>query len=75
MYTHAKVAGQAYQATPTPQGIGFGGGSGKERVWVDAELGTVLLRHHALDKTYGAGELVPNQVQLACQPLSHIRGL
>lgn len=41
---------------------------------MDAEVGTVLLRHHALDKTYGAGELLPNQVQLARQPLLHILG-
>ena len=67
MYTHTKVAGQAYQATPMPQGMGFGGTSGKERVWVDGEFESVLVRHHALDKTYGAGELVPNQVQIANQ--------
>ncbi|CAM6100499.1 unnamed protein product [Calypogeia fissa] len=61
VYSHKNAPGQAYRAQPKPQGIGFGGSSSKERIWLDEEFGTLLVRHHAVDKTYQAGSLVPNQ--------------
>lgn len=64
VFCHAKVAGQGYQTNPLPEGLGFGGSLGKERVWLDdnATPGKVTVRHHAVDKTFQPGALVPDLV-------------
>ncbi|GAQ82889.1 TLD family protein [Klebsormidium nitens] len=62
VFCHAKVAGQGYQTSPLPEGLGLGGSLGKERVWLDdnATPGKVTVRHHAVDKTFQPGALVPD---------------
>eukprot|EP00897_Mesotaenium_endlicherianum_P009832 jgi/Mesen1/8878/ME000530S08278 len=61
VYSHVKVPGQGYRATQQPQGVGFGGSVGKERLWLDDEFEKVTVRHHAVDKSYQHGDLVPHQ--------------
>eukprot|EP00271_Cylindrocystis_brebissonii_P015872 TRINITY_DN38923_c0_g1_i1.p1 TRINITY_DN38923_c0_g1~~TRINITY_DN38923_c0_g1_i1.p1 ORF type:complete len:626 (+),score=123.83 TRINITY_DN38923_c0_g1_i1:253-2130(+) len=61
VYSHAVLPGQGYRAVQRPQGIGFGGSVGKERIWLDEEFATISTRHHAVDNTFQKGELVPGQ--------------
>lgn len=63
VYSHKHAPGVAYRAQPKAEGIGFGGTSGKERIWLNEDFGSVTVRHHAVDKTYQAGSLAPNQVR------------
>ncbi|CAI7849824.1 unnamed protein product, partial [Closterium sp. NIES-53] len=42
-------------------GIGVGGSRGRERVWVDEEFRSAIVRHHAVDKTFRPGHLHPDQ--------------
>jgi hypothetical protein len=51
-----------YEAKPKPVGLAFGGTIGNERIFLDEDFCKVIIRHHAVDKTYQHGSLVPNQV-------------
>jgi TLD len=64
VYCHLKPAVRVYQANPKPIGIAFGGSLGNERISLDEDFGRVVVRHHAVDKTYQPGPLFPNQVSL-----------
>ena len=52
-------------------GIGFGGEIGKERLWIDEDFMGVTVRHHAVDKTYETGHLVPDQVSIFLSVMCH----
>lgn len=65
VYSHLHPTGKLYEANPKPVGIGFGGTLGNERIFVDEDFARVSLRHHAVDKTYQPGSLIPNQGFLA----------
>ena len=62
MYSHLHPAGRVYEPHPKPVGIAFGGTLGNERIFVDEDFATVTIRHHAVDKTYQHGSLIPDQV-------------
>lgn len=62
VYSHLHPTGKLYEANPKPVGIGFGGTLGNERIFIDEDFARVSLRHHAVDKTYQPGSLIPNQV-------------
>lgn len=64
VYSHKRTPGTVYSSHPKPEGVGFGGSQGKERLWLDDEFLNVNIRHHALDKSYHPGPLVPGQVKL-----------
>ncbi|KAL6010329.1 hypothetical protein ACLOJK_000760 [Asimina triloba] len=49
------------KAHPKPVGIAFGGTVGNERIFIDEDFAGVTIRHHAVDKTYQPGPLIPNQ--------------
>ncbi|CAI5481036.1 unnamed protein product [Closterium sp. Yama58-4] len=55
-----KPTGQASNFICTPSAK-LGGGLGRERVWVDEEFRSAIVRHHAVDKTFRAGHLHPDQ--------------
>ncbi|XP_024375576.1 uncharacterized protein [Physcomitrium patens] len=61
VYCHKRTPGAVYRSHPRPEGVGFGGSPGKERLWLDDEFLTVTIQHHALDKSYHSGSLVPGQ--------------
>ncbi|KAL2651281.1 hypothetical protein R1flu_019409 [Riccia fluitans] len=61
VYSHKHTAGAVYSAQKSVEGIGFGGSYGKERVWLNEDFATLTVRHHAVDKTYQPGALVPGQ--------------
>ncbi|BBM97548.1 protein MpOXR4 [Marchantia polymorpha subsp. ruderalis] len=61
VYSHKHTPGAVYRAQPANEGIGLGGSYGKERVWLDKDFATLTVRHHAVDKTYHPGGLVPGQ--------------
>lgn len=61
VYSHKRTPGAVYRSHPKPEGIGFGGSQGKERLWLDDEFSNVTVQHHALDKSYQSGPLVPGQ--------------
>jgi hypothetical protein len=63
MYCHLHPQIRAYEANPKPVGLAFGGTIGNERVFLDEDFSRVLVRHHAVDKTYQHGSLIPNQVK------------
>lgn len=65
VYSHKRTPGVAYGSHPKPEGVGFGGSDGKERLWLDDEFLTVTVQHHALDKSYHSGALIPGQGYLA----------
>lgn len=65
VYSHLHPTGKLYEANPKPVGIGFGGTLGNERIFIDEDFARVSLRHHAVDKTYQPGSLIPNQGFLA----------
>ncbi|XP_008667368.1 putative TLD family protein isoform X1 [Zea mays] len=61
MYCHLHPQIRAYEANPKPVGLAFGGTIGNERIFLDEDFSGVLVRHHAVDKTYQHGSLIPNQ--------------
>ncbi|CAN6482571.1 unnamed protein product [Victoria cruziana] len=67
VYSHLRATGRAYEANPRPVGIGFGGCVGNERVFIDEDFARINVRHHAFDKTYQPGSLVPDQGYLAVE--------
>jgi len=66
VYSHLHPTGRAYQSHPTPVGVAFGGTPGNERIFIDEDFSKVTIRHHAVDKTYQSGSLLPDQVQFCC---------
>mgnify|MGYP002775543678 FL=1 len=66
MYTspHASSNKSYFGQLKRSTGIGFGGEIGKERLWIDEDFMCVTVRHHAVDKTYETGHLVPDQVSI-----------
>lgn len=63
MYCHLHTQLKTYEATPKPLGLAFGGSIGNERIFIDEDFSKVTIRHHAVDKTYQHGSLIPNQVK------------
>ncbi|KAH7280804.1 hypothetical protein KP509_36G015100 [Ceratopteris richardii] len=63
VYSHSHVGTSAsyLQQQRGPQGIAFGGSIGKERVFLDEDFMHIFIRHHAIDKTYEPGQLLPDQ--------------
>lgn len=61
VYSHLHPTGRLYEAHPKPVGIGFGGTIGNERIFLDGDFAKITIRHHAVDKTYQPGSLIPNQ--------------
>ncbi|XXG40232.1 hypothetical protein AAC387_Pa01g1004 [Persea americana] len=61
VYSHSHPTGKVYEAHPKLVGIGFGGMIGNERIFMDEDFARVTIRHHAVDKTYKPGSLIPNQ--------------
>lgn len=67
VYSHLHPTGRVYEPHPKPVGIAFGGTIGNERIFIDEDFDRVVVRHHAIDKTYKPGSLAPNQVcQIIC---------
>ncbi|XP_010552829.1 PREDICTED: uncharacterized protein LOC104823101 [Tarenaya hassleriana] len=60
VYSHLHPTGR-YEPHPRPVGIGFGGTIGNERIFLDEDFAKITIRHHAADKTYQPGSLIPNQ--------------
>ncbi|KAK8623300.1 hypothetical protein V6N13_118188 [Hibiscus sabdariffa] len=61
VYSHLHPTGRVYEAHPKPVGIAFGGTTTNERVFMDEDFAKLIVRHHAMDKTYQHGPLIPNQ--------------
>ncbi|XP_043714996.1 uncharacterized protein LOC122663386 [Telopea speciosissima] len=61
VYSHLHPASRVYDPHPKPVGIAFGGTIGNERIFVDEDFARLTIRHHAVDKSYQPGPLVPNQ--------------
>ncbi|KZV20147.1 hypothetical protein F511_01004 [Dorcoceras hygrometricum] len=61
VYSHLHPTGRMYDAHPKPVGIAFGGSTGNERIFMDDDFARVTIRHHAVDKTYQHGTLLPDQ--------------
>lgn len=61
MYCHLHTQIRTYEAKPKPLGLAFGGSIGNERIFIDDDFSKVTIRHHAVDKTYQHGSLIPNQ--------------
>lgn len=61
VYSHLHPTGRAYEPHPKPAGIAFGGTIGNERIFIDEDFARVTVRHHAVDKTYQPGSLIPDQ--------------
>ncbi|XP_021905325.1 uncharacterized protein LOC110820205 isoform X2 [Carica papaya] len=61
VYSHLHPTGRVYEPHPKPVGIAFGGTIGNERIFIDEDFDRVVVRHHAIDKTYKPGSLAPNQ--------------
>ncbi|XVE94593.1 hypothetical protein REPUB_Repub02eG0021900 [Reevesia pubescens] len=59
VYSHLHPTG--YESHPKPVGIAFGGTIANERIFIDEDFAKVTVRHHAVDKTYQHGSLIPNQ--------------
>jgi hypothetical protein len=65
LYTSPASSNKTYFGqTKKTTGIGFGGEVGKERLWIDEDFTSVTVRHHAVDKTYEYGHLLPEQVSI-----------
>ncbi|XP_006653852.2 uncharacterized protein LOC102721075 [Oryza brachyantha] len=60
-YCHLHPQIRVYEAKPKPVGLGFGGTIGNERIFLDEDFSKLMVRHHAVDKTYQHGSLIPNQ--------------
>ncbi|XP_054794836.1 uncharacterized protein LOC129300296 isoform X2 [Prosopis cineraria] len=69
VYSHLHPSGRAYEPHPKPVGIAFGGTIGNERIFIDEDFARVTVRHHAIDKTYQPGPLLPDQGFLAVEGL------
>lgn len=69
VYSHIHPTGRVYDPHPKPVGIGFGGSLGNERIYLDEDFARVTIRHHAVDKTYQPGFIIPNQGFLANEGL------
>ncbi|XVE69766.1 hypothetical protein DITRI_Ditri10aG0017300 [Diplodiscus trichospermus] len=61
VYSHLHPTGRVYESHPKPAGIAFGGTIANERIFIDEDFARVTIRHHAMDKTYQPGSLIPNQ--------------
>ncbi|KAJ1378262.1 TLDc domain [Sesbania bispinosa] len=61
VYSHLHPTGRVYQSHPKPVGVAFGGTPGNERIFIDEDFAKVTVRHHAIDKTYQSGSLLPDQ--------------
>ncbi|XP_027091389.1 uncharacterized protein [Coffea arabica] len=61
VYSHLHPTMRAYDPHPKPAGIAFGGSIGNERILMDEDFVRVTFRHHAVDKTYQHGPLIPDQ--------------
>ncbi|KAJ1273325.1 hypothetical protein BS78_06G271500 [Paspalum vaginatum] len=61
IYCHLHPQIRTYEANPKPVGLAFGGTIGNERIFLDEDFAKVVVRHHAVDKTYQHGSLIPNQ--------------
>ncbi|KAL3514745.1 hypothetical protein ACH5RR_027462 [Cinchona calisaya] len=61
VYSHLHPTARVYEPHPKPVGIAFGGSIGNERIFMDGDFAIVTLRHHAVDKTYQSGSLIPDQ--------------
>ncbi|XP_062227025.1 uncharacterized protein LOC133925183 isoform X2 [Phragmites australis] len=61
IYCHVHPQIRVYEANPKPVGLAFGGTIGNERIFLDEDFSKVVVRHHAVDKTYQHGSLIPNQ--------------
>lgn len=62
VYSHLHPTGRGYQPHPKPAGVAFGGTPGNERIFIDDDFSKLTVRHHAVDKTYQSGSLIPDQV-------------
>ncbi|TVU16463.1 hypothetical protein EJB05_40029, partial [Eragrostis curvula] len=71
MYCHMHPQIRVYEAKPKPVGLAFGGTIGNERIFLDEDFSKVTIRHHAVDKTYQHGSLVPNQGYLPVEASVH----
>lgn len=60
VYSHTHVTGTVQQQQK-PNGIAFGGDISNGRLWLDEDFSELTVRHHAVDKTYQMGQLLPNQ--------------
>ncbi|KAL6844416.1 hypothetical protein ACP4OV_026089 [Aristida adscensionis] len=67
VYCHLHPQIRVYEAKPKPVGLAFGGTIGNERISLDEDFSKVVVRHHAVDKTYQHGSLIPNQGYLAVE--------
>jgi hypothetical protein len=63
VYSHLHPQIRVYEANPKPVGLAFGGTVGNERIFLDEDFSKVVVRHHAVDKTYQHGSLIPSQVK------------
>lgn len=61
VYSHLHPTGRVYESHPKPVGIAFGGTTTNERIFIDEDFAKLTVRHHAMDKTYQPGSLIPNQ--------------
>ncbi|KAK6939365.1 TLDc domain, partial [Dillenia turbinata] len=61
VYSHLHPTARVYEPHPKPVGIAFGGKVGNERIFIDEDFARITVRHHAGDKTYRPGPLMPNQ--------------
>ncbi|XP_058786553.1 uncharacterized protein LOC131661140 [Vicia villosa] len=69
VYSHLHPTGRAYQSHPKPVGVAFGGTPGNERIYIDEDFSKLTIRHHAVDKTYQSGSLLPDQGFLPTEAL------
>lgn len=72
VYSHSRPTARVYEAHPKPEGIAFGGSFGNERILMDEDFSRLTLRHHAVDKTYQHGTLIPKQVNFRCFLISKL---
>ncbi|KAK9112995.1 hypothetical protein Scep_020514 [Stephania cephalantha] len=61
VYSHLHPSSRVYEPHPKPVCLAFGGTMGNERIFIDEDFAKVIVRHHAVDKTYQHGSLIPNQ--------------
>ncbi|KAE8654034.1 TLD-domain containing nucleolar protein isoform 2 [Hibiscus syriacus] len=69
VYSHLHPKGRVYEAHPKPVGIAFGGTTTNERIFMDEDFTKLIVLHHAMDKTYQHGSLIPNQGFLPVEAL------
>lgn len=69
VYSHIHPSGRVYEPHPKPVGIAFGGTMGNERIFIDEDFARVTVRHHAVDRTYQHGSLIPHQGFLPVESL------